>query len=131
VNIQGAFREHSVNIQGTLRGTLSESSGNIQGTIRAHSGNTERKGDVWVVQLLRIQQDGAYVRLVVDFASEKLSSRDARLVKALVGSYMPRSLLLLNTFVLMMMISSFGQLGLWAPSSGARDVFTSTAYVFT
>jgi hypothetical protein len=30
--------------------------------------------------------------------------------------------------VMMMIISPFGQLGLWAASSGVRDVFTSTAY---
>jgi hypothetical protein len=30
-----------------------------------------------------------------------------------------------------MIISSFGQLGLWAPSSEGRDVSTSMAYVFT
>jgi hypothetical protein len=30
-----------------------------------------------------------------------------------------------------MMIGPFGQLWLWAPSSGARDVLTSTAYAFT
>jgi hypothetical protein len=29
------------------------------------------------------------------------------------------------------MISPFGQLGLWAPALGVRDVFTSAAYVFT
>jgi hypothetical protein len=29
-----------------------------------------------------------------------------------------------------MIISSFGHLGLWAPSSWVRDAFTSTAYVF-
>jgi hypothetical protein len=28
-------------------------------------------------------------------------------------------------------MSLFGQLGLWAPSSGVRDVFTSTTYVQT
>jgi hypothetical protein len=40
--------------------------------------------------------------------------------------------LLSNTLMKMkMIISPFGQLGLWAPSSGAQDVFTSTAYVFT
>jgi len=32
---------------------------------------------------------------------------------------------------MMMIISPFDQLGLWAPSSGMRDVCTSTAYVFT
>jgi hypothetical protein len=30
-----------------------------------------------------------------------------------------------------MIISPFGQHGLWAPSSCARDVFASMAYVFT
>jgi hypothetical protein len=30
-----------------------------------------------------------------------------------------------------MIISPFGQLGLWAPSSVVRDVFTSIASVFT
>ena len=30
----------------------------------------------------------------------------------------------------MMIISPFGQLGLWAPSSGVRDVFTSITHVF-
>jgi len=34
-NIQGKFREHSGNTQGTLRGQL----GNIQGTSREHSGS--------------------------------------------------------------------------------------------
>jgi hypothetical protein len=33
------------------------------------------------------------------------------------------------TITMMMGISPFGQLGLWAPSSGARDVFTSLACV--
>jgi hypothetical protein len=33
--------------------------------------------------------------------------------------------------MMMMMISPFGQFGLWAPSSGAGDVFTRTAYVDT
>jgi hypothetical protein len=32
---------------------------------------------------------------------------------------------------MMMIMIPFGQVGLWAPSSGARDVFTSIAYVFT
>jgi hypothetical protein len=31
----------------------------------------------------------------------------------------------------MMIISPFGQLWLWAPSSGVRDVFPSIAYAFT
>jgi hypothetical protein len=31
----------------------------------------------------------------------------------------------------MMSVSPCGQLGLWAPSSGARVVFTSTVYDFT
>jgi hypothetical protein len=31
--------------------------------------------------------------------------------------------------IVMMKISLLGQLGLWAPYSGARDVFASTAYV--
>jgi hypothetical protein len=30
-----------------------------------------------------------------------------------------------------MIISPLGQFGLWAPSSGVRDVFTSGMYVFT
>jgi hypothetical protein len=33
--------------------------------------------------------------------------------------------------MMMTIKSPFGQLGLWAPSSGVRDVFTSIAYVFT
>jgi hypothetical protein len=33
--------------------------------------------------------------------------------------------------LMMMIIRPIGQLGLWAPSSGARAVFTSTAYAFT
>jgi hypothetical protein len=32
---------------------------------------------------------------------------------------------------MMMIIRTFGQFGLWAPTSGVQDVFTSTAYVFT
>jgi hypothetical protein len=36
-----------------------------------------------------------------------------------------------DTMMMMMIISPFGQLGLWAPSSGVRDVFTSTAHAFT
>jgi hypothetical protein len=32
--------------------------------------------------------------------------------------------------LMMMIISPFGQLGLWAPSSGVGDVFRSTAYVW-
>jgi hypothetical protein len=33
--------------------------------------------------------------------------------------------------VMMMIFSPFGHLGLRAPYSGMRDVFTSTVYVFT
>jgi hypothetical protein len=40
-------------------------------------------------------------------------------------------MMMMIMMMMMMMIIPFGQLGLWAPSAGVRDVFTSTAYVFT
>jgi hypothetical protein len=40
-------------------------------------------------------------------------------------------MMMMMMLMMMMMISLFGQLGLWPPSSGVRDVFTSTASVPT
>ena len=39
--------------------------------------------------------------------------------------------MMMMMMMMMMIISLFGQLGLRAPSSGVRDVFTIIAYVFT
>jgi hypothetical protein len=38
-------------------------------------------------------------------------------------------MMMMMTLMTLMIISPFDQLGLWAPFSGVRDVFTSTAYV--
>jgi hypothetical protein len=40
-------------------------------------------------------------------------------------------ILIMMMMMMMMIMSPLGQLGLRAPSSGVREVFTSTAHVFT
>jgi lipopolysaccharide export LptBFGC system permease protein LptF len=40
-------------------------------------------------------------------------------------------IMMMMMMIMMIIIGLFGQLRMWARSSGVRDVFTSTSYVFT
>jgi hypothetical protein len=53
----------------------------------------------------------------------------AVVAEMLVSLRQSKQHLLYKVVMMMMIISPFGQVGPWAPSSGARDVFTSIAYV--